>query len=311
MEDNMGSYAADFDCQPNKRFKFEKPKQSPVEEVSVPKKAVDVTKYQNDQEVKQIDEQSLMGRFGWPEVTTDVYYGIPYILRNSTKYFAVQMILEHELKVYFAYLRPIVYQYCFTIAKNATQAECRLLNEINHIHCNRKFGKEMFTTQSLLLITDIDAYALNEFLGTCYQQLTVCTKQMSDKIGFIEFSGSSIFAPFVSVNGERYMPLNCFANTNNLEVEYISGWDLAYLRFCCLYQGIWRKSSDFLAVVSLSSIRANLPNDTQFVTCWPTSLDHQLIRTSTKKPSGRKRNLIKLQKQQIQQVRRANNFFVF
>lgn len=230
-----------------------------------------------DEELEKIDHLSRMGRFGWPENSTDEFYGIPYILRNSIKYFAVEMILmKQPIRSYFSRIQPVVYEYYYSIKEHATQAECHLLNEINIMHCDMQFGKKPFTTESFI-IKVTDAYALYEFLETCFKALSFSTKTLLNKIGFIQFSFSGIFIPYVTVNNDQYMPLCCFSNTNNTKVDFISGWDLAYLRFCCLYQGIWKGSNDFFAVLSLSSMMANLPIDTQFATCWPSS-DHGLFR---------------------------------
>lgn len=279
----MGSYAGDFKYNhSNKKIKVEEPRNIPAQNISIPVQSVNTSNFSNDQEMKQIDEQSLMGQFGWPEATTDIYYGIPYILRNSIKYFAIQMILKQSIRMYLSYLHPDVYKYYYSIQEHATQAECRLLNEINRIHCDKKFGENVFSTESSFLVKTTDAYELYEFVDTCYRKLTFCTKIISNKIGFIQFSCSSVFVPFVSRSDERYIPLFCFSNTNNINVEFITGWNLAYLRFCCLYQGIWRGSSDILAVVSLSSILANLPINTNFFICWPISHDHKL--TSSNQP---------------------------
>lgn len=228
-----------------------------------------------------IDLQSRYGRFGWPEAPTDIYYGIPYILRDSMKYFAVQMILTNRsIRTYLSRLHQDVYNYYFKVIKYATDAECRLFNEINREHCDSKFGTGIYTTESLALILDTDAYELWNFLNTCYGILNSMPGATPTKIGFLQFSfDSSIYVPYVMRNNEQYMPLCCFSNVNNVPIDYISGWDLAYLRFCCMYQGIWgTRLPEIYPVVTVSSMRANLPADTNFSTCWPLLTEHNLIR---------------------------------
>lgn len=224
-----------------------------------------------------IDAQSQMGRFGWIIAKDDVYYEIPYILRKSEKYFAIQMI-EIKISQYLKILHPDLYTYYSCVKEQATQAEARLLNEINRIHCCQQFGQKIYTTESFLIKAN-DAYLLYEFLDTCYRKLSCNSEIISNKIGFIHLLNCHIVVPFVYRNSERYLPLFCFSNTNNIKIDFISGWDLSYLKFCCLYQGIWKRSCvDILAVVSLSDVMANLPNDTQFTICWPTTPDHHLLR---------------------------------
>lgn len=234
------------------------------------------------EELNGIDAQSRMGRFGWPEDKTDVYFGIPYILRNSKKYFSLQMILNKAtIRTQLLALNPDVYQYSNRVTQRATPVECRLLNEINRVHCDGAFrdafGEKLVFNAKSQLIQDTEAIELRNFVDTCYRKLVQCPKTTSNKIGFIRFS--SIFVPFVMRgDGQRYMPLHCFSNVNRLKVEYVSGWDLAYLRFCCLYQGIWRGSPDIFPVVSLTLLLTNLPSETQYEICWPTSSDHKLLR---------------------------------
>lgn len=284
----MDSRGQLFDCNFYQKCKLEVQKSRSVQNVVVPMKPVYVAEFQQDEEMTEIDRQSRMGQFGWPTASTDKFYGIPFILRNSIKYFSVDLILKQgKISTYMSFIQPTVYEYYLKVTEYATLAECHLLNEINKIHCDSNLGERVFTTKSLL-IKDIDAYAFYDFLDTCFGKLSFASQTMS-KIGFLQFNFSNIFTPFVIRNNELYMPLYCFSNTNNMDIEFISGWDLAYLRFCCLYQGIWRGSSDIYAVISLASMRAKLPPNTNFVTCWPPS-KHGLLRralfitTTTNRP---------------------------
>lgn len=261
------------------KHKSELRKKEPVQNVAAGVTPISVPQnIPKDEEMVEIDHQSRIGRFGWPVADNDVFYGVPYILRNSTKYFSVQMILKRRpiIGTYISLMQSTVYDYYYRVMVNATSTECKLLTEINEKHCNSKFSDKTFTVDSKLL-KDTDAYEFHDFLETCFGKLRF-TNKVESKIGFIQFNFSNIYIPFVTINKERYMPLYCFSNSNSVKIDFISGWDLAYLRFCCLYQGIWRGSSDIFAVVSLSSMIANLPGSTSFVTCWPTSLDHDLLR---------------------------------
>lgn len=255
-------------------------KKEPVQNVAPRLRPAPIPKnIPEDLEMVEIDHQSRLGRFGWPVADHDVFYGVPYILRNTTKYFSVPMILKRRpmIGTYISLMQSTVYEYYYRVMVNATSTECNLLNEINEKHCNRQFSDTRLAVESKLL-KDTDAYAFYDFLETCFGKLRFIESKVESKIGFIQFSFSNIYIPFVTINKERYMPLYCFSNTNTVNIEFISGWDLAYLRFCCLYQGIWRGSSDIFAVISLSSMIASLPSSTSFVTCWPTSLDHDLLR---------------------------------
>ncbi len=228
------------------------------------------------EEINGIDLQSRMGRFGWIEDKTDIYYGIPYILRNSIKYFSKRMIFTKPLQRLLRSLNPKIYELHLGVMEYATQAECRLLNEINLFHCDESFGKIDFTTGTLI-IKMTDAFELYQFLETCYKRLTGCTDNLSNKIGFIQFSFSDTLTPYFKQKDELYMPLYCFDNANDLKIEYLDGWDSAYLRFCCLYQGIWTASSTIFAVVKLSSLILPIGSHYNYLN-WPASDHHQLLR---------------------------------
>lgn len=230
--------------------------------------------------IKGIDEESQMGHFGWPVTESDIYSGIPYILRGNEKYFVIRMIkMKPPISNYLHCLRQDIYSHYTKLTLHVTEAEARLLNEINKNHCDYKFGQQLFTTESLLIKCS-DAYALYEFLDTCYKHLAMCSQKIPNKIGFIQFD--YIVVPFVYVHSELYMPLHCFSNTNHLEIDFITGWDLAYMKFCCLYQGTWKESSDIMAVVSLTTLKAHLPINTQYEICWPNIHDHELIKLPPK-----------------------------
>merc|ERR1719216_562261 len=99
---------------------------------------------------KALDEDSRKGRFGWAEFERNP---IPYIFRASgektEKYISVRMV-ERKLLNKFLSVLPTEVNSCHCIRSYyITDAEAKLLNEINIKHSDLSFGKEAFTTKDL------------------------------------------------------------------------------------------------------------------------------------------------------------------
>ncbi|CAH1797322.1 unnamed protein product [Owenia fusiformis] len=94
-----------------------------------------------------LDITSIKGIFGW---TTVDGVSLPYLFREA-KYVAVRMV---ELKLLFKYPNaypeelkkrpPLMSHY-------VTEAEAKLLNEINIEHCESEFGRHQFTVKDLVV----------------------------------------------------------------------------------------------------------------------------------------------------------------
>lgn len=84
-------------------------------------------------------------------------------------------------------------------------------------------------------------------------------------------------------DNQKFVPLFYFeGETENLKLkaDYLSGWDLSYLKFCCKVQGIRNElfASDQVAVISLTDIKSYFPPGTEFEDYWPSKMvDSQLL----------------------------------
>ncbi len=135
---------------------------------------------------KLIDEDSRKGRFGWGEFEKNL---IPYIFRsNSTsggneKYTSVRMV-ERKLLNKFLSVLPTEVNSCHCIRSYyITDAEAKLLNEVNIKHADLLFGKEAFTTKDLVVRMS-DAKEFYRFLDLCYKKLVLKKSNASDRCGF-------------------------------------------------------------------------------------------------------------------------------
>ncbi|EEB16002.1 conserved hypothetical protein [Pediculus humanus corporis] len=245
---------------------------------------------------KVIDEESQRGRFGW--VTLGKAF-IPYIIRQGEQYTAVRMVESKLLNKYLSYLHPDIYNCTCIRSYYITDAEARVLNEINVRHCDAQFGRDHFTNKDLVVRLQ-DAAEFYNFLDVCYNKLVLSSNNPRDKCGFIRINGESV-VPYTIRNSNKYVPLFYFEGETDslkLKAEKLEGWDLAYLKFCCKVQGIKNElfSSDTCSVISLNDIKSYFPAGTSFEDYWPSKvIDSQLLITSknqnpypswTKQPAG-------------------------
>ncbi|XP_034939021.1 uncharacterized protein [Chelonus insularis] len=229
-----------------------------------------------------LDDESQRGRFGW--VTFDKTH-IPYIFRGGEKYCAVRILEAKLLNKYLNYLHSDIYSCTCIKSYFITEAESKLLNEINTKHCEGQFGKEQFTWNKDLVVRLSDAKEFYTFLDVCYTKLTsqnVGAGQKSDKCGFIRINKESV-VPYTVKDNLKYVPLFYFeGETDNLKLkaEKLEGWDLSYLKFCCKVQGIRNElfASETCSVISLSDIKSYFPPGTGFEDYWPSKvMDSQLF----------------------------------
>lgn len=224
------------------------------------------------------DEESVRGRFGWVQLGK---CHIPYIFRRGEKYCAVRMVEIKLLNKYLNYLHQDIYSCTCIRSYYITEAESRLLNEINVRHCDNQFGRDLFTTRDLIVRLS-DANEFYNFLDVCYSKLIQGTCNPKDRCGFIRINKESV-VPYTVKNDNKYVPLFYFeGETDNLKLkaDKLEGWDLSYLKFCCKVQGIRNElfAHDSCSVISLNAIKSYFPPGTGFEDYWPSKVvDSQLL----------------------------------
>lgn len=154
--------------------------------------------------------------------------------------------------------------------------ESRLLNEINQKHCDLQFGRDQFTVKDLVVRLS-DANKFYQFLDVCHRKLVNGSNTPNEKCGFIRINKESVVPYTIRSDNQKMVPLFYFeGETDNLKLkaDYLSGWDLSYLKFCCKVQGIRNElfASDSVAVISLTDIKGYFPPGTTFEDYWPSKM---------------------------------------
>ncbi|KAL1453887.1 hypothetical protein WDU94_010190 [Cyamophila willieti] len=235
-------------------------------------------------EPEAVDEPSTKGKFSWTVVGVS---SVPVILRRDGKYISVRIMEMKVLSTHLNFLHPDIYLQARVPSYEMTEAECRLLNEINLRHCESKFGRDSFSSKDLVVKLK-DAIDFFMFLDVCYHKLQNGASTFgNDKCGFIRINKDSVI-PYTVKDGERYVPIFYFeGETDKLKTKSVelTGWELAYLKFCCKVQGIKNElfNNETCAVTSLNDIKSYFSSSDVFEEYWPNKVvDSQLLISATK-----------------------------
>ena len=188
-----------------------------------------------------LDQSSMEGKFSWLLVSNRFY--LPQILRtepdgSSVGYVSVKMSERSLLE---KFLKSLPYEVLTTptvLARKITSNERRLLFEINSGHCDAHFGKTEYFINDLLVRGE-DFCQFFTFLSLCQARISPNSSSISPgekRFGFLRIDGSQD-CPYVVVEGRKFFPLFYFEELGADQVSSVSvnvsGWDWAYLKFCC------------------------------------------------------------------------------
>ena len=226
------------------------------------------------------DQTSVEGKFTWVKVTDFGYLAV--LSRNEVDgskegYVSVKMaekLISHITK---NLPSEVLTNVCEIYSYKVTEAEAKLLFEINQRHCENKFGRgeqSYFTRDILVRSKDFDQFC--DFLSLCNRKMVLKKSSDQDRCGFIRVGGVSDL-PYVRKmeDNKEYLPLFFFeGEIGSINQKEVKGWDWVYLKFCCKAQGvkddILPKSSSCLAI-SLDELKIHLPDGTSYEEYWPSS----------------------------------------
>lgn len=225
-----------------------------------------------------------IGRFYWKVIAG---YQVPSIIRvingDHLNFVSVRIAETQLLSNYLHYLHADIYTCTSVRSHFITDAEAKLLNDINQKHSDCSYGKEMFFAGKDYIVRLEDVNEFYNFIEVCYKKL-LCnvTPGRKEKCGFIRINSESV-VPYCIKDGQKYVPLFYFeGETENLKHRAVKleNWNLAYLKFCCKVQGIRNElfASDSCTVTSLDDIKNYFPPETNFEEYWPAKvIDTQLL----------------------------------
>ncbi|XP_072380362.1 uncharacterized protein [Diabrotica undecimpunctata] len=223
---------------------------------------------------RQIDFESIKGRFGWALIE-DFY--LPYIMRPDGHYFSL-LIIE---KVIFGncpalYRNEIFWcvQHVVGMTTFATKAEIENFNNINAFHCDQKYAKGLLIPKPPgILIKQDHAKQFSQYIKWCLKMIYTNVPEGSVRAGFVLISGTYVI--YVVVDGIKYVPAFYFeGDPKSLEkcikIE-LRNWDLAYIKFCGLIQGVGAKyiAGTSCICLALENVKEYFSTDTVVYECTP------------------------------------------
>ncbi|XP_070177651.1 uncharacterized protein [Littorina saxatilis] len=103
-----------------------------------------------------VDYDSVRGVFGWATLDGT---NVPYIIRKYRKFVAVRIVEKKMLSKYPNSFPDELGKKDPLISYFVTEAEAKLLNEINTIHCSYEYGQQPFSTKDLIVdLTEFEEF---------------------------------------------------------------------------------------------------------------------------------------------------------
>ena len=220
------------------------------------------------------DQRSLEGKFSWLD-DGGVGVSLPQLSRvgpdrSPEEYVSVKMLekilLESPgMRVLPGAVSALPEWFKVPVSVN----ESKLLADINSNHCDLQFGqRENFGDDYLVRTTDAIEYF--HYLAFCLNRM-LSQEADIERCGFLTVSETHEMA-FVTVAGSVYIPVFYLEEKPDPSTwTVISGWDWAYLRFCCLLQRISQEllSGSGVVCVEMTELTKLLPLSSTFRTFWP------------------------------------------
>lgn len=203
---------------------------------------------------------------------------LPFIIRNingkQIQYISARIAETECLANYMAYLNTNIYTCVSVKGYFITVPEAKLLNDINIKHSDEMYGNSLFKAEKDFIVCAEDVKEFCTFLEVCYKKI-ICNERpiCNQRCGFIKLNSESVL-PYCIIDGQKYIPLFYFeGEVENLSCHSIkiADWDLAYLKFCCKFQGIRNElfASDSCLVTNLEDIKNYFSPDTIYEDYWP------------------------------------------
>ena len=204
---------------------------------------------------------------------------VPCLLKSdNTRYVSVRIAETEVLGHFLNKMNTEVFNCVSVKSFEITEAENKLLNEINSRHCEFAYGKEPFTASHDFIVKLDELVEFYNFMDVCYNKLLAqsATGGRNNKCGFVRINDDSV-VPYAVKEGRKYVPLFYFeGETDSLKTKAVNleNWDLAYLKFCCKVQGIKNElfASAKCMVTSLDDVKSYFPEGTKFDDYWPSKI---------------------------------------
>lgn len=156
----------------------------------------------------QIDFSSVKGIFGWTSIDG---VDVPYIFRKDKMFVSVRIVEQKLLNKYPNSYPDDLGKHQPLTSFFITPHECKLLNEINQVHCGGEFGTKLFSIKDLIvLLSDfVEFYNLVKKTFPENAKMNVDDKTSScsgSECGWLQVNNT--VSPYVKRQTEKFVPLS-------------------------------------------------------------------------------------------------------
>lgn len=194
-----------------------------------------------------IDTPSFSGKFGWERLGNEEF-AVPVIVRTNGIRYCPTKIVELEIIKKYDILPQSLFACIKLTSYYLTAVEAKLLNEINGIHCDYRYGRDFFCTSDVIISAG-DIKELSRFLNISKEVFTHDLTKIAPYFGVIRIpinptsiDGSSMLVPFTTklYKGQqmRFIPIKLVANYligQHIPQGKPNQWDVSYLKMLCIY----------------------------------------------------------------------------
>lgn len=158
----------------------------------------------------QVDFSSVKGIFGWTSIDG---VDIPYIFRKEKMFVSVRIVEQKLLSKYPNSYPDDLGKHQPLTSFFITVNECKLLNEINQVHCGGEFGAKLFSSKDLIvLLSDfVEFYNLvkKTFPETAKKNAEdgkIAENESQSQCGWLQVNNT--VTPYVRRGDDKFVPLS-------------------------------------------------------------------------------------------------------
>ncbi|XP_076102726.1 uncharacterized protein LOC143071921 [Mytilus galloprovincialis] len=156
----------------------------------------------------QIDFSSVKGIFGWTSIDG---VDVPYIFRKDKMFVSVRIVEQKLLNKYPNSYPDDLGKHQPLTSFFITPHECKLLNEINQVHCGGEFGTKLFSIKDLIVLLS-DFVEFYNLVKKTFPENGKTTEEEDNKAstgsecGWLQVNNT--VSPYVKRKADKFVPLS-------------------------------------------------------------------------------------------------------
>jgi hypothetical protein len=208
----------------------------------------------------QIDFSSVKGIFGWTSIDG---VDVPYIFRKDKMFVSVRIVEQKLLNKYPNSYPDDLGKHQPLTSFFITPHECKLLNEINQVHCGGEFGTKLFSIKDLIVLLS-DFVEFYNLVKKTFPENARCEEDahkslMGAECGWLQVNNT--VSPYVKRKTDKFVPLSVMKYAAALSIPGTGVLpeteECDLLNKACKIAGFNFSFSKTTRIISLSEIMKN------------------------------------------------------